>query len=90
MPYSMPPDNAYATPIEDLGLNVRTYNCLRRSQINRVGQLLTMRKKEILAIRNLTSEHFKEIQLQLIARGLMSPTHLLGPFAGGDKEQKDG
>jgi hypothetical protein len=48
-----------------------------------------MRRKKILAIRNLTPESYEEIQTQLIARGFMSPTRLLGPFAEGDEEQGD-
>jgi DNA-directed RNA polymerase subunit alpha len=87
MPDNITPDDVYATPIEALDLKVRTYNCLKRSGINKMGQLLSMRKKKILAIRNLTPENFAEIKTQLIARGLMSPTHLLGPFAERDEEQ---
>jgi DNA-directed RNA polymerase subunit alpha len=86
MPDNITPDDVYATPIEALDLKVRTYNCLKRSAINKVGQLLSMRRKKILAIRNLTLEGYEEIRMQLISRGLMSPTHLLGPFAEGDEE----
>jgi DNA-directed RNA polymerase subunit alpha len=89
MQYNMTPDDVYATPIEELGLRVRTYNCLKRSGINKVGQLLSRQKKEIFSIRNLTPEDYEEIRAQLITRGLMSPTQLLGPFAEGDEEQKD-
>lgn len=85
MPDNITPDDVYATPIEALDLKVRTYNCLKRSAINKVGQLLSMRRKKILAIRNLTLEGYEEIRTQLISRGLMSPTHLLGPFAEGDE-----
>ncbi|HEX4202888.1 MAG TPA: DNA-directed RNA polymerase subunit alpha C-terminal domain-containing protein, partial [Ktedonobacteraceae bacterium] len=77
------------TPIEALDLQVLTYNCLKRSQINKVGQLLSMWRMKILAIRSLTPENYEEIQTRLIARRFMSPTHLLGPFAEGDEEQKD-
>ena len=86
MQYDMTPDDVFATLIEELDLRVRTYNCLKRSGINRIGQLLSMRRKEILAIRNLKPENYEEIQGQLIARGFMSPTHLLGPFAERDEE----
>ena len=89
MPDNITPDEVYATPIEELDLKTRTYNCLKRSRIDKAGQLLSMRRKEILAIRSLTPENYEEIQTRLITRGLMSPTHLLGAFAQGDEEQED-
>lgn len=82
------PDDVYATPIEALDLNMRTYNCLKRSGINKVGQLLSMHRKQILEIRNLTPENFAEIHMQLIAHELMSPTHLFGPFAEEQEEEE--
>ena len=52
MQHNITPDDVYAIPIEELDLRVRTYNCLKRSGINKVGQLLSRRREEILAIRN--------------------------------------
>ena len=86
MQYDMTPDDVYATPIEELDIRVRTYNCLKRSGINRIGQLFSMRRKEILAIRNLHPENFEEIRAQVIAHRFMSPSHLLGPFAEKEEE----
>ncbi len=34
------PAHVYTTPIEDLNLSMRAYNCLRRSNIKLVGQVL--------------------------------------------------
>ncbi|HKV59173.1 MAG TPA: DNA-directed RNA polymerase subunit alpha C-terminal domain-containing protein [Ktedonobacteraceae bacterium] len=82
-------DDVYATPIEELDLRVRIYNSLKRNQINTVGQLLSMRRKEILAIRTLVPGNFEELQTQLIARGFMSRSHLHGPFAEKDEEHED-
>ncbi len=87
MQYNMTPDDVYATPIEEMDLRVRTYNCLKRSGINKVGQLLSRRRKEIFSIRNLTPEDYEEIRARLIARGFMSPIHPLGPFAEEDEER---
>lgn len=89
MPDYMTPDDVYAIPIEALDLKVRTYNCLKRSAINKIGQLLSMRRKKILAIRSLTYENYEEIRTRLIAGGFMSPRQLLGPFAEKDEEQED-
>jgi DNA-directed RNA polymerase subunit alpha len=36
------PHQAYATPIEDLGLGVRVYNALKRTGISNVGEVLEM------------------------------------------------
>src|SRR5215467_5730482 len=68
-------------PIETLDLAVRTYNCLKRSHVSTVRQLLALRKQELLHIRNLTPQNYEEIRERLIACGLMHPTHLIGPFA---------
>ena len=74
-------------PIETLDLAVRTYNCLKRSNINTVRQLLSLRKWELLHIRNLTPQNYEEIRGRLLACGFMHPTHLIGPFA--DEEGDD-
>ena|SRR5690349_21851293 len=69
------------TPIEALDLTVRTYNCLKRSHIDTVHQLFSLRKQELLRIRNLTLQNVEEIRERLIACRFMHPTQLIGPFA---------
>lgn len=76
------------TPIETLDLTVRTYNCLKRSRIRTVRQLLSLRKQELLSIRNLTPENYEEIRERVIAGGFMHPTQLLGPFADEDSDDE--
>ena len=39
------PQKIYDTPIEELDLTVRAYNCLKRSSITKVGQVLTMSER---------------------------------------------
>ena len=39
------PQKIYDTPIEELDLTVRAYNCLKRSGITKVGQVLTMSRR---------------------------------------------
>jgi len=49
------PARMYETPIEELELTVRAYNCLKRAGITQVGEILEKLQKgeeEILAIRN--------------------------------------
>jgi DNA-directed RNA polymerase subunit alpha len=57
-------------PIEDLDLWVRTYNCLKRSNINTVRQLFAMSKEKLLGIRNFGPQNYEEVRERLITRGL--------------------
>ncbi len=72
---------AYEMPIEELNLSVRTYNCLKRSSVNKVGQILSMSQVELLGIRNLGQNSYEELRTQLISHGFMSAIEPLGPFA---------
>ncbi len=67
--------------IEKLDLTVRAYNCLKRSNIFTVRQILSMRKKELLGIRTMSSHVYEQIREQLIVHQFMHRTHLIGPFA---------
>src|SRR5579859_1562676 len=46
------PQKIYNTPIEYLDLSVRAYNCLKRSNITKVGQVLSMDEEDLLGMRN--------------------------------------
>jgi DNA-directed RNA polymerase subunit alpha len=63
------PADIYDTPIEDLDLSTRTYNCLKRADITKVGQVLQMEEKELLSVRNLGQKSMEEIRDKLIERG---------------------
>jgi DNA-directed RNA polymerase subunit alpha len=67
------PPHVAEMPIEDLNLSVRTYNCLKRSGITRVGQILQMDRKELLGVRNFGQKSFDELQDALASRGLSQP-----------------
>ncbi len=71
----------YETPIEDLNLSVRTYNCLKRSNITKVGQILAMDEKDLLSVRNFGRKSYDELRDQLIKHGFMSANTPIGPFA---------
>ncbi len=77
-------------PIETLDLTVRTYNCLKRSHIVTVRQILALGKQELLRIRRLTPQNYEEIRERVIACGFMSPTQLLGPFTEEEDDQDEG
>lgn len=66
----IPPD-VYDTPIEELDLTTRTSNCLRRADITKVGQLLQMNEKDLLAVRNLGSKSIDEIREKLVEHNFL-------------------
>ncbi len=84
------PSAVYDTPIEELNLSVRTYNCLKRSNITKVGQILMMDEKDLLSVRNFGRKSYDELRAQLINHGFMSTNQPIGPFAGsgfGDEDE---
>ncbi len=64
------PDEKYNMPVEHLDLSVRTMNCLRRSGIATVGELISKKPKELLRLRNFGQKSFHEIEEQLKEMGL--------------------
>ena len=62
------------TPIETLELSVRTFNALRRSGINTVGQIVEHSKGELLSLRNFGEKSFVELREKLISGGFADPT----------------
>jgi len=66
------PYQAYAVPIEDLGLGVRVYNALKRTGISNVGEVLEMitrGRDAMLSIRNFGEKSLDELILQLKIKG---------------------
>ena len=56
----------YHAPIETLDLSVRAYNCLRRSGLMTVGQVLERTEDELLNIRNFGRKPYDELRDRLI------------------------
>jgi DNA-directed RNA polymerase subunit alpha len=65
------PQKIYDTPIEELDLSVRAYNCLKRSNITRVGQVLTMSRDDLLAVRNFGEKSLNELADRLTQRHML-------------------
>ena len=63
------PSDVYDIAIEELDLSTRTYNCLKRADITKVGQVLQMDEKALLSVRNLGQKSMEEIRDKLIERG---------------------
>lgn len=72
------PPHLYQISIDELGLSTRTYNCLKRSGINQVGQILEMDEKDLLAIRNLGRKSVEEIREALVSRGYLPQVQVPG------------
>jgi DNA-directed RNA polymerase subunit alpha len=64
------PDEKYNMPVEQLDLSVRTMNCLRRSNITTVGELIGKGTKELMKLRNFGQKSYQEIEDRLQAIGL--------------------
>lgn len=70
------PSRVYEMPIEDLGLSMRAYNCLKRAGIAKVGEVLERLSRgvdQILAIRNFGRKSLEELLEQLKKKGIEIP-----------------
>jgi DNA-directed RNA polymerase subunit alpha len=68
------PSRIYETPIEELELSVRAYNCLKRASITKVGEILEKLKKgreELLTIRNFGQKSLDELMERLEQKGYL-------------------
>lgn len=73
------PAHLFEMSVEDLSLSMRTYNCLKRSGITKVGQVLTKDRKELLGLRNFGEKSYDELYEALASRDLIpegSPLYL--------------
>jgi DNA-directed RNA polymerase subunit alpha len=57
-------------PIEDLDLSERPRNCLKRAQVNSIGELLNKTEDDLLAITNFGQKSLDEVIAKLDERGL--------------------
>ncbi|MGB4324252.1 MAG: DNA-directed RNA polymerase subunit alpha [Candidatus Nanopelagicales bacterium] len=69
------PTDAFAaeqlsTPIEQLDMTVRSYNCLKREGIHTVGELITRSEADLLDIRNFGAKSIDEVKVKLVGLGL--------------------
>lgn len=58
------------TSIEELDFSVRSYNCLKKSNINTFGEIINKTEDEIMGIKNLGKKSFEEIKEKLKKYGL--------------------
>ena len=58
------------TPIEDVEFSVRTFNCLKKENINTLGELVQRSENELLNIRNFGRRSLEEVMERLGREGL--------------------
>jgi len=58
------------TPLEDLDLSVRAFNCLKAAKINSLSQLVTYEQEDLMKFRNFGQKSLAEIEQVLADRGL--------------------
>ncbi|AZA14284.1 DNA-directed RNA polymerase subunit alpha [Corynebacterium choanae] len=61
---------AYSMPIEELSFSKRSYNCLKRQDINTVGQLAECNESDLIDIRNFGQKSIDEVKVKLASLGL--------------------
>jgi DNA-directed RNA polymerase subunit alpha len=84
------PDEKYNMPVDQLDLSVRTMNCLRRSSIATVGELIAKGPKELLRLRNFGQKSFQEIENRLTTIGLsLTPKVEEGEEKEAESEEAD-
>jgi len=69
-PVEVAASNELSTPIEDLDLTVRSYNCLKREGINSVSELIALSEDQLMNIRNFGSKSVDEVRDKLTELGL--------------------
>jgi DNA-directed RNA polymerase subunit alpha len=62
----------YHTSIEELSLSVRSYNCLKRSGLMTVGQVLEKSDEQLLGLRNFGEKSFYEVMDRLRELGYLA------------------
>jgi DNA-directed RNA polymerase subunit alpha len=82
------PEEVMLKPLAELGLSPRVLNALRSRGIDKVGQVLTMEKEQLMSIRNFGPSSFTELRDTLIEHGYMSEND--GDSAAGDDEDGEG
>ncbi len=83
------PPHVYEQPLEELELSVRSYNCLKRAGISKVGEVLErlrVSEDELLSIRNFGRKSLEELKEKLRERGYLvyieSPEETAGVGTG--------
>ena len=58
------------SPVDELQLSTRTLTCLKKANLNAVGDLLSRSAAELMKVRNFGDASLREVQEKLAGRGL--------------------
>lgn len=85
-------DSKLEKKIEDLDLSVRSYNCLKRANINTVRELTQKTEEEMMKVRNLGRKSLKEVvqKLREIGLDLKNSSTLFDDDDDADFDDEDG
>lgn len=86
---ALSPDR-YNTPIEQLSLSVRAYNCLKRSGLMTVGQVLEKSEDDLLALRNFGRKSYDELRAKLVQLGFLQPEPPEDEMTATFEEEEEG
>ena len=64
------PDAKLAMTIDELDLSVRSFNCLKRANINTVADLINKTSEDMMKVRNMGKKSLDEVQKKLEMMGL--------------------
>ena len=64
------PDTKLSMTIDELDLSVRSYNCLKRANINTVADLISKTGEDMMKVRNMGKKSLDEVQKKLEMMGL--------------------
>lgn len=70
LPQDTEVEKLLAKPIDELEFSVRSFNCLKRQQINTVGELAECNETDLLDIRNFGNKSIIEVKVKLAKLGL--------------------
>lgn len=84
----------YDISIDELGLSVRAYNALKRSNLTKVGEIFSKSREELLQIRNFGGKSLSELEDKLTSLGLppfreRSDTIVVEPAREEEVEEDD-
>ena len=64
------PDSKLSMTIDELDLSVRSFNCLKRANINTVADLINKTGEDMMKVRNMGKKSLDEVQKKLEMMGL--------------------
>ena len=64
------PDSKLSMTIDELDLSVRSFNCLKRANINTVADLISKTGEDMMKVRNMGKKSLDEVQKKLEMMGL--------------------